>query len=167
MKTLAIAQAVRDAATDLVAEYALAIDEDRLEDWVTLFTPDCDYRVVTRENVEQGLPNILMWCDGRDMLRDRVDSYRHVNEYNLHWDRHVIGPLRHRGRTSTPGAPADCWTVEASYSLFQTTLEGVSRLFSVGRYEFDLVITADSALIRRVLVVADTGLVPTLLATPI
>ena len=37
-----------------MAEYALSIDETRLEDWGELFAEGCDYKVVTRENVEQG-----------------------------------------------------------------------------------------------------------------
>ena len=141
----------------LMAEYGMALDEDRLEDWVELFVEDCDYRVVTRENVEQGLPNVLMWCDNKNMLRDRVESYRHVNEYNLHYDRHVIGPLRMLGENA----------FEASYSLFQTDLEGNSRLFSVGRYRVEAVMAGDAARIKSMLVVADTGTIPSLLATPI
>ena len=141
----------------LMAEYGMALDEDRLEDWVELFDEDCDYRVVTRENVEQGLPNVLMWCDNKNMLRDRVESYRHVNEYNLHYDRHVIGPLRMLGES----------TFEASYSLFQTDLEGNSRLFSVGRYRVEALMKDGAARIKTMLVVADTGTIPSLLATPI
>jgi anthranilate 1,2-dioxygenase small subunit len=141
----------------LMAEYGMALDEDRLEDWVELFAEDCDYRVVTRENVEQGLPNVLMWCDNKNMLRDRIESYRHVNEYNPHYDRHVIGPLRMLGETA----------FEASYSLFQTDLEGNSRLFSVGRYRVEAVMAGGGARIRTMLVVADTGTIPSLLATPI
>lgn len=141
----------------LMAEYGMALDEDRLEDWVELFAEDCDYRVVTRENVEQGLPNVLMWCDNKNMLRDRVESYRHVNEYNPHYDRHVIGPLRMLGES----------TFEASYSLFQTDLEGNSRLFSVGRYRVEGVMAGGTARIKSMLVVADTGTIPSLLATPI
>ena len=141
----------------LMAEYGMALDEDRLEDWVELFAEDCDYRVTTRENVEQGLPNILMWCDNKNMLRDRVESYRNVNEYNLHYDRHVIGPLRMLGES----------TFEASYSLFQTDLEGNSRLFSVGRYRVEAVMKDGAAKLKTVLVVADTGTIPSLLATPI
>lgn len=141
----------------LMAEYGMALDEDRLEDWVELFDEDCDYRVVTRENVEQGLPNVLMWCDNKNMLRDRVESYRHVNEYNLHYDRHVIGPLRMLGDS----------TFETSYSLFQTDLEGSSRLFSVGRYRVEAVMKDGVAKLKTVLVVADTGTIPSLLATPI
>ena len=141
----------------LMAEYGMALDEDRLEDWVELFVEDCDYRVVTRENVEQGLPNVLMWCDNKNMLRDRIESYREVNEYNLHYDRHVIGPLRMLGDSA----------FEASYSLFQTDLEGNSRLFSVGRYRVEGALVSGAARIRTMLVVADTGTIPSLLATPI
>jgi anthranilate 1,2-dioxygenase small subunit len=141
----------------LMAEYGMALDEDRLEDWVELFVEDCDYRVVTRENVEQGLPNVLMWCDNKNMLRDRIESYREVNEYNLHYDRHVIGPLRMLGES----------TFEASYSLFQTDLEGNSRLFSVGRYRVEGALIKGEARIKTMLVVADTGTIPSLLATPI
>ena len=141
----------------LMAEYGMALDEDRLEDWVERFDEDCDYRVTTRENVEQGLPNVLMWCDNKNMLRDRVESYRNVNEYNLHYDRHVIGPLRMLGDS----------TFEASYSLFQTDLEGNSRLFSVGRYRVEAVMKDGVAKLKTVLVVADTGTIPSLLATPV
>jgi len=146
---------------NLMAEYAMALDEDRLEDWVELFEEDCDYRVVTRENVEQGLPNVLMWCDNKNMLRDRVESYRNVNLYNLHYDRHVIGPLRLLGEKD------GVCSFEASYSLFQTDLEGSSRLFSVGRYRVEARVDGNLAKLKSVTVVADTGLVPSLLATPI
>ncbi|MGE0315239.1 MAG: nuclear transport factor 2 family protein [Lautropia sp.] len=152
---------VRHAIEDLMAEYGLLIDENRLEEWVALFDDACDYRVITRENVEQGLPNVMIWCDNRAMLRDRVESYRHVNEYNLHWDRHVIGPLRHCGQVD--GA----WRIEAGYSLAQTTLEGRTTLFSVGRYRCDILVDGAGARFRSVLVIVDTALVPSLLATPI
>lgn len=146
---------------DLMAEYGMALDEDRLEDWVELFVEDCDYRVVTRENVEQNLPNVLMWCDNKSMLRDRIESYRQVNLYNPHYDRHVIGPLRMLGEKNGVAI------FEASYSLFQTDLEGNSRLFSVGRYRVDAVAADGAARIKTMLVVADTGTIPSLLATPI
>ena len=152
---------IREALTALMAEYAMAIDEDRLEDWVALFDEACDYKVVTRENVEQGLPNILMWCDNKNMLRDRVESYRHVNLYNLHYDRHVLGPLRFVKQDG------NVWTFDVSYSLFQTELEGASRLFSVGRYRVEAITAVDAARLKSVLVIADTGLVPSLLATPL
>ena len=147
----------RVVLSDLMAEYGMALDEDRLEDWVELFDEQCDYRVVTRENVAQGLPYVLMWCDNKNMLRDRVESYRQVNLYNPHYDRHVIGPLRKRTENS----------FEASYSLFQTDLEGNSRLYSVGRYRVEAVLRDGAARLKSVQAIADTGTVPSLLATPI
>jgi anthranilate 1,2-dioxygenase small subunit len=152
---------VREALTALMAEYAMAIDENRLEDWVELFDEACDYRIVTRENVEQDLPNVLMWCDNKNMLRDRVESYREVNLYNPHYDRHVLGPLRFISYDDL------AWRFDVSYSLFQTELEGASRLFSVGRYRVEALIEGDVARLKSVTVVADTGLIPSLLATPI
>ena len=149
------------ALTALMAEYAMLIDEDQLEDWVELFDEACDYRVVTRENVEQNLPNVLMWCDNKNMLRDRVASYREVNLYNLHYDRHILGPLR------IIGNEGNVWHFDVSYSLFQTELEGASRLFSVGRYAVEARLEAESAKLLKVAVIADTGLVPSLLATPV
>ena len=159
--TAAIPQDVRNAVSDLLAEYGMALDQDRLEDWAGLFTDDCDYRVISRENEEQGLPNVMIWCDNRDMLLDRIESYRHVNEYNLHWDRHVIGLPRHFGQVD------GLWQVEAPYNAFQTDLEGATRLFSVGRYRMGLRVESGVARIRSAVVVADTGLIPTLLATPL
>ena len=152
---------VREALTALMAEYAMAIDDNRLEDWVELFDEACDYRIVTRENVEQGLPNILMWCDNKNMLRDRVESYREVNLYNLHYDRHVLGPLRFTAQKD------GVYSFDVSYSLFQTELEGASRLFSVGRYRVEAIVEKTASRLKAVTVVADTGLVPSLLATPI
>jgi len=146
---------------DLMTEYGMALDEDRLEDWVELFEEACDYRVVTRENVEQNLPNVLMWCDNKNMLRDRVESYRNVNLYNPHYDRHVIGPLRFTDKKDS------IFCFEAGYSLFQTSLEGESRLFSVGRYRVEARVEGNLAKLRSVTIIADTGLVPSLLATPI
>lgn len=151
----------RDAINDLLLDYGLLIDEDRLEEWLDLFAEDASYKIVSRENVEQGLPQIHMWCRNKNMIRDRVTAYRHVNEYNLHWDRHVIGGARIRGEA------AGVWTIEASYCLFQTDLEGVSRLFSVGRYRDTVVFENGIAKFRDKLVVVDTASIPTLLATPI
>jgi anthranilate 1,2-dioxygenase small subunit len=151
----------RETIQDLMVEYGLLIDEDRLEGWIELFAERCSYRVVSRENVEQGLPQVLMLCTNKDMLRDRVASYRQVNEYNLHSDRHVIGMPRFHGEQ------AGVWRIEASYSLFQTNVEGVSRLFSVGRYDTTVVFEQGRACLRDMTVIVDTAAIPTLLATPI
>lgn len=152
----------REAIQDLMVEYGMLLDEDRLEDWLELFAETCSYTVISRENVEQNLPQVLMLCDNKHMLRDRVSAYRQVNEYNFHSDCHIIGGLRLQG----PNVH-DLWRVEASYSLFQTDVEGVSRLFSVGRYDNVVLFEGDRPRLQTVRVIVDTAAIPTLLATPI
>jgi len=151
----------REAIRDLLAEYALLIDEDRLEDWLGLFVEDCLYTVITRENLEQNLPQPLMLCENKRMLRDRIGAYRNVNEYNFHHDRHIVGEPRFCA------APAGQWRVQAGYSLFQTDLEGATRLFLVGAYDMTGVIEGERALLSDVRVIVDTASIPTLLATPV
>ena len=153
---------VREAIADLLAEYAMAIDEDRLEDWIELFDADGSYKVVTRENVEQDLPNILIWCANKDMLRDRVESVPQRERIQP-----ALGPAR-LGRGGS-GEAAVRGIVEACYSLFQTDLEGVSRLLRAsGRYQATWGRSlAASRSSTRCVAVADTGAVPTLLATPV
>jgi len=145
----------------LLAEYGLLLDEDRLEEWAELFTEDANYKVITRENQKLNLPAAVIWCDNQKMIRDRIHSYRHVNEHNLHWDRHVIGPARIKPISSS------VWQVQASFSLFQTNLEGRSILFSVGQYNFKIVRDNEALKIQFLEVVSDTGSFETLLATPI
>ena len=146
---------------NLLAEYGLLLDEDRLEEWVDLFTEDAQYKVVTRENKKLNLPLAVIWCDNKNMLRDRIHSYRHVNEHNLHWDRHIIGHPRIQPINATE------WQVQASYSLFQTTLEGRSILFNVGAYDFQMIQENGVLKINFLEVISDTGSFETLLATPI
>jgi len=146
---------------DLFETYGRLLDEDQLEAWVELFAEDCRYEIVSRENRDQQLPLSLMLCDNKDMLRDRIYSLREANIFNIHSDCHVIGLVR---ATLAPHAPI---TATAAYSLFQSTQEGVSRLFSVGRYFMELGEEGADLRITRQIVVVDTGAIPTLLATPI
>ena len=151
----------REAIRDLVVEYGHLIDEDRLEDWLGLFAEDCTYVVIARENIDQKLPLPIMSCDNKRMLRDRVAAYRDVNEYNLHADRHVIGSVRFREESEA------AWRVDASYSLFQTDVEGATRLFLVGCYEMNGDFDCGRPRLKAVRVIVDTASIPTLLATPV
>ena len=49
----------------LYIDYIQAIDDGDLERWVALFTDDCSYRIVSRENVRRGLPLATMRCHRR------------------------------------------------------------------------------------------------------
>jgi anthranilate 1,2-dioxygenase small subunit len=141
--------------------YAHALDDDRLESWPDFFTEDGVYQVVPRENVQQGLPGVIIACYGRNMMHDRIKVLREANEFNIHTDRHVVGMP-----TLTEDADG---TVRArsSYALFQTDQEGESKLFSVGRYDDLIRVVAGRPQLRERTVIVDTFAIPNLLATPI
>lgn len=145
----------------LLETHCRLIDEDRLEEWLDLFTEDARYEIVSRENVALGLPLPLMLCENKNMMRDRIVSLRNANIYNLHTDRHILSLPRIEMEDD------GSYRVTANYSLFQTNPEGVTVLFSVGCYH-DLVVRGETGLqFRSKKVITDTGAVLSLLATPI
>ena len=151
---------LRMEIAEMMNAYAHALDDDRLEEWPDFFAADGVYRVVPRENIQQGLPGVIMVCFGHGMLRDRIKVLREANEFNIHTDRHVVGMPSLR-------AEGDAVRASTSYALFQTDQEGESRLFSVGRYD-DLIGVIDGRpRFRERTVIVDSFAIPNLLATPI
>jgi 3-phenylpropionate/cinnamic acid dioxygenase small subunit len=58
-----------------------------------LFTEDCVYEIVPRENMDLGLPIGIMHCFGRAMLSDRITSLRKANVFEPHTYRHLTSGL--------------------------------------------------------------------------
>ena len=75
----------------LNAEYARALDDDRLEDWPTFFAESCLYVVTTAENHRQGHPAGVIYADSPGMLQDRVAALRQANVYERQTYRHLVG----------------------------------------------------------------------------
>ena len=151
----------RDAVVALMIDYVHLIDEDRLEDWVELFTDDCTYKILSRENVDAGYPLELLSCHNKGMLRDRVVSLREANLYNLHTDKHVLGMVR------TNQESDGVWTAQANFSVYQSTLDGETDLFAVGTYRDRVVFDDGRPLFAEKIVVNDTFAVARMLSTPI
>ncbi len=151
----------RRAIEDLISDYAEYIDSDRLEDWLDFFVEDCVYKIIPKENVDQGFPLTLMLCENKNMLRDRIASLREANIYNIHTDRHIISGVRIRGESG--GA----FDVSANYAVFQTNQEGATWVFSVGVYRDKIVFEDDVPKFKEKVVIVDTASIPTLLSTPL
>jgi anthranilate 1,2-dioxygenase small subunit len=151
----------RGAVTDLFAEYGARLDAGRYDDWLGLFSAECRYQVLPRENADAGLPVALIFCDSRAMLEDRLRALQEANKYNLHTDRHLIGLPR------IAGDDAAGIDVEAPFAVFQTDQEGGTTLFAAGLYRDRLVTEHGGLRIRDKLVLLDTFAVPSLLATPL
>ena len=145
----------------LQERYVSVIDTDRLEEWPDLFTEDCVYEIVPKENADLGLPMGIMHCFGRAMLRDRITSLRKANVFEPHTYRHM---------TSGPElAPVDANTVDmqSNYVVVQTLTDGESRIYQAGRYFDRVVRSAEGWLYQRKRAVYDTSRVQTLLVTPV
>ena len=141
--------------------YGRLIDEDRLEDWPGLFVENGVYKVIPRENLrrEPALP--VLYCDGRGMMVDRVRSLRKANVYNLHWGRHVITNVELLDTRD------DVCEVAACFTVYQTDLEGQTRLFAVGQYRDVIEVKDGAPLFREKIAVLDTFNIPNLLAVPL
>ena len=61
---------------DLFADYGYCLDEDRLEEWVDLFSADCTYKIIPRDNYDLNLPLTLMLCEtDTDTGKDKVEIW--------------------------------------------------------------------------------------------
>ncbi|WP_454827498.1 anthranilate 1,2-dioxygenase small subunit AndAd [Paraburkholderia xenovorans] len=142
-------------------QYIGNLDNDRLEAWPTLFTEDCTYEIVPKENADMGLPIGIVHCTNQRMLRDRVVSLRNANIFEEHTYRHMTSGL------TIVGEKDGVIETESSYVVVQTRANGESDVYQAGKYYDRVVRTPDGLRYRSKRVVYDTLRVQTLLATPI
>jgi anthranilate 1,2-dioxygenase small subunit len=145
----------------LNADYARAIDDDRLEDWPGFFAASCLYTITSADNHRQGLPAGLMYADSQGMLRDRVAALREANIYERQTYRHLIGLPAILGERD--GAVA----VETPFLVVRVMADGRMDLFATGRYLDALVEEAGALRFRERVVVCDSSRIDTLLAIPL
>lgn len=145
----------------LSADYVHCLDEDRLEEWPDFFTEDGQYRVLTRENLEQGLPLSLIYCDGRGMLRDRIAALRTANIFEPHVYCHMTGALR-----LLDGADGDI-RARSNFTVTRTMPDGAMSVFACGRYLDRIVRTEDGLKFAERTAVLDSRRIDTLLVIPI
>ena len=149
------------AVCSLYADYGFYADGGKYDEWLGLFTKDCSYQVLPKENADRDLPASLIYCASRGMLEDRIESLRLVSKYNLHSDRHIIGVPR------VTTIDKDNLLAEAAFSVYQTEQEGDTRLFATGLYRDRLQRNGKGFKFNQKMVVLDTFAVPSLLATPL
>jgi anthranilate 1,2-dioxygenase small subunit len=147
--------------SQLNADYARAIDDDRLEDWPDFFTDPCLYTITSADNHRQGLPAGIIYADSRGMLKDRVAAIREANVYERQAYRHVVGLPAILGQRD--GAAR----TETSFIVVRIMRDGTMGLFATGRYVDVLVEEADTLRFRERVVVCDSSRIDTLLAIPL
>ena len=110
--------------------YAAALDEQRLNDWVEMFTDDALYVVVSRENFDRGLPAGLIYCENKGMIRDRAFALKETTMFAPRYLRHLIGNLAVLGQDAHGSIKAT-----ANYVLMQVLFDRPdAKLHQVGVY---------------------------------
>ena len=150
----------RFAINDLYADYASALDGQRYEEWIDLFTDETRYMVQPRENYEAGLPLATIRLESKAMLRDRIYGVNETLYHAPYYQRHIIGPLRLK-------AEANAVLVETNYLVVRTHSDQPSDILSTGRYLDEVVKEDAQYLFRSKLCIFDTELIPNSLIYPI
>ena len=153
--------ALRLRIESMFADYIHCIDDDRLEAWPDFFADDGRYKIVTRENHEQGLPVGLVYCDGRGMLEDRVTAMRTANIYEPHTYRHMVSAVK------VLDSGADGVRTQSNFTVTRVMHDGETSAFACGKY-LDRIVERGGALkFQERLVVLDSRRVDTLLVIPV
>jgi anthranilate 1,2-dioxygenase small subunit len=150
-----------ERVAQLNADYARAIDDDRLEDWPGFFTEPCLYTITSAENHRLGLPAGIVYADTKGMLEDRVAALREANIFERQAYRHLVGlPAR-------VGEAGGELRAETPFLVVRILRDGRMDLFATGRY-LDLIADDGAALrFRERVVVCDSARIDTLLAIPL
>jgi 3-phenylpropionate/cinnamic acid dioxygenase small subunit len=146
---------------DLYVAYDDALNEREWERWPEFFTENAVYKVLPRENFEQGLPAAMVYCESRAMLTDRVVALREALVFVPRLIRRVTGTpcLRQIG--------PDGMRLGSSFALFETMLNEPSNLFLCGRLYDRVVEDAGALRFAERVVVTDATNVPLSLIFPI
>ncbi len=166
-------QPLRDARLDALllrheievfnAQYCAALDEQRLSDWVAMFTEDALYVVLSRENADRGLPVGLIYCEGRGMIQDRAFALEKTAMFAPRYLRHLVGNLLVLGEDGDGTV-----RTQANYVVLQVLYDRPdATLHQVGTYR-DVFRRVDGALkLAERRCVYDNLLVPNALCIPV
>ena len=145
----------------LNAEYARAIDDDRLEAWPEFFLERCMYKVTTADNHRKGLEAGIIYAESKAMLQDRVSALRKANIYERQRYRHLLGlPAV---LVQEPGAVHS----EPPFLIARIVRDGATDLFATGRYVDRVAVNAGELKFAERIVVCDSARFDTLVALPL
>lgn len=110
------------------ARYGDILDRGDYAAWVELFTGECLYKVIPRENHDAGLPLATMALESQGMLKDRAYGIVNTLFHAPYYQRHVIGVAQILNDNGIE------IRATANYSVFRTKPGSVSEIYNVGRY---------------------------------
>jgi salicylate 5-hydroxylase small subunit len=146
---------------ELYAEYAACLNEERFEQWPDMFTDDCVYKIISRENYERGLPLATWLSEGRGYLLDRVEAIRKTMMYAPRYMHRTVSGIR------VLGWHDDVLQVRASYLAIETLLDDRSRVFNCGQYVDEITVVKEQFKFKKKLCVFDSLVIPNSLIFPL
>ncbi len=149
------------AVTQLHALYASVVDAADWDAWCELFSDDCTYRLVPRENHERGLPLATLAFESKGMLKDRAYAIRETLFHDPYYQRHVVSAPR---VLRVDGERIEC---ESNYAVFRTKLSELTTVFNVGRYLDTLVRTSGGLRFAARVCVYDSEMIPNSIIYPV
>ena len=152
---------LRARLADLYCAYDDALNDGALERWPELFTEACVYKVIPRENFEQGYPVALIYCESRNMLVDRVVALRETALFAPRIARRISSGVCLRA------IEPDGLRLTASFAVFQTMQDQPSELFLCGRSQDRVVDDAGTLRFAERLCIYDSTTVRTSLVYPV
>ena len=144
------------------AGYAAALDEQRLSDWVEMFTDDARYVVISRENADRGMPVGLIYCENKGMIYDRAFALEKTAMFAPRYLRHLIANLNVKEESD------GTIIARANYVVLQVLFDRPdATLHQVGTYYDKFRRTDDGLKLAERRCVYDNLLVPNALCLPV
>lgn len=156
-----IATLVRSDIEDFFGSYYDSLDDVRLADWPAHFADECLYRIVSRENFEQGLRLSTIFGESRGMLIDRVTGLTRTQVYAPRYYRRFSGPLR------IGTAQHERLTVQHNLLVAQTQVDRQTEILMSARCHDTLVVERGQLLLKERVVVFDSEMIPNSLIYPV
>lgn len=152
---------LRAEIEDFNTAYADCLDDGDLNDWVGFFTPDCIYKVLPRENLEQNLPLAVIYAEGHGGLTDRIVGVTKTTVFRKRYLRHYITNTRIRS------AEGDEVRAEANYQVLETLPGEYTKILNAGRYIDHFVRQGGALKLKERLCVYDSEMVPATIVYPL
>jgi anthranilate 1,2-dioxygenase small subunit len=142
-------------------EYVLALDQDNLDKWLSFFSEECLYRIISRENHELDMPIAVWHSDSKAMLRDRVLALRDSTLYRPRYLRHLISGV------TINQIKDDVIYSQASVLIAETVVDYKTQILLSGRYLDEIVVEEGQYKFRNRVCIYDSILLPTSLVYPV
>lgn len=152
--------ALRYEIEDFNTAYAACLDDGDIKQWPSFFTEDCVYKIIARENWDQGLPLATLFAEGHGGLVDRTVAVTKTTVFRKRYLRHFIT------NTRILAVEADTIKAEANYQVLETTTDDYTKILNAGRY-IDTFLRVGGALkLKERVCVYDSEMVPATIVYP-